>query len=106
MQSVVGAGAFNTDDNADLIALRGSDHSLVLYRGDGPKAPADGVVMVTAQNDLAQILGVGDYNGDGSADVLARSVDGSLWIYPGDGNGGLAGRQPIRGGEGAGHVLG
>ena len=62
--------------------------------------------MVTAQNDLAQILGVGDYNGDGSADVLARSVDGSLWIYPGDGSGGLAGRQPVRGGEGAGHVLG
>jgi N-acetylmuramoyl-L-alanine amidase/FG-GAP-like repeat len=106
MQSVVGAGAFNTDANADLIALRASDHALVLYRGDGLVALQEGVVMVTAQNDLAQILGVGDYNGDGSADVLARSVDGSLWIYPGDGNGGLAGRQPVRGGEGAGHVLG
>ena len=106
MQSIVGAGAFNSDANGDLIALRSSDHALILYRGDGLKTPQDGVVMATAQNDLAQILGVGDYNGDGNADLLARSVAGSLWIYPGDGNGGLASRQPVRGGEAAGHVLG
>jgi len=106
MRSVVGAGAFNSDANGDVIALRTSDHALVLFRGDGPTALQDSVVLKTGQSDLAQILGVGDYNGDRSADVLARSGDGRLWVYPGDGNGVLAARQPVRGGEGAGHVLG
>jgi hypothetical protein len=63
-------------------------------------------VLATAQNDLAQILGVGDDNGDGTADLMARSNDRCLWLYPGNGQGGVAGRQPVRGGEGAGHVVG
>ncbi len=106
MLSAVGAGAFNGDANGDVIALRASDHALVLYRGDGPAALQDKVVLKAAQSDLAQILGVGDYNGDGSADLIASSGDGRLWLYPGNGKGGLGSRQPVRGGEGAGHVLG
>jgi hypothetical protein len=106
MLSVVGAGAFNNDANGDVIALRASDHALLFYRGNGPNALQDVTVLKTAQNDLAQILGVGDYNGDRAADVLARSGDGRLWLYPGNGKGAVAGRQPVRGGEGVGHVLG
>jgi len=106
MLSVAGVGAFNGDANADIIGLRASDHALVLFPGDGPNALQDSVVLKTAQNDLAQILGVGDYNGDRSADVLARSGDGRLWVYPGSSTGALGGRQPVRGGEGPGHVLG
>ena len=106
MLSVTGAGAFNGDANGDVIALRASDHALVLYRGDGPNALQDSVVLKTGQNDLVQITGVGDYNGDWAADVMARSADGSLWIYPGDGQGALASRQPVRGGEGVDHVVG
>lgn len=29
-----------------------------------------------------------------------------VWLYPGNGLGGVAGRQLVRGGEGTGHVLG
>ena len=106
MLSAAGAGAFNGDANGDVIALRARDHALIFYRGNGPNGLQDAVVLKTLQNDLAQILGVGDYNGDKSADVLARSVDGRLWVYPGNGKGTLGGRQPVRGGEGAGYVLG
>ncbi len=106
MLSATGAGAFNSDSNGDVIALRASDHALVLFRGDGPTALQDSVVLKTGQSDLTQILGVGDYNGDKSSDVLARSGDGRLWIYPGNGTGTLGGRQPVRGGEGPGYVLG
>ena len=107
VQSVAGAGAFNNDDaNGDVIALRASDHALILFRGNGPNVLQDSSVLATAQNDLAQILGVGDYNGDRTADVMARSGAGRLWLYPGNGKGGLASRQPVRGGEGAGHVVG
>jgi hypothetical protein len=106
MLSATGTGAFNSDANGDVIGLRASDHALVLFRGDGPTALQDSVVLMTGQNDLAQILGVGDYNGDGTADVMARSGTGRLWLFPGNGKGGLGGRQPVRGGEGIGHVLG
>jgi len=106
MISVAGAGAFNSDANGDIIALRASDHALILYPGNGVNAKQNPIVLTTGHNDLQQILGVGDYNGDGTADVMARASDGRLWLYPGNGKGALAGRQPVRGGEGAGRVLG
>lgn len=34
-----------------------------------------------------------DYNGDGKADVLASDTAGNLYVYPGDGAGGLLPRQ-------------
>jgi hypothetical protein len=106
MASVAGVGAFNQDAYGDVIALRGSDHALILFRGTGAGRLQSGSVLATAQNDIAQILGLGDYNGDGAADLMARSAAGRLWLYPGNGQGGLASRQPVRGGEGAGHVIG
>ena len=106
MLSVVGTGAFDKDGYGDVIALRASDHALVFFRGTGSSRLQGGSVLAGAQNDLAQILGVGDYNGDGTADLMARSNAGSLWLYPGNGLGGVAIRQPVRGGEGVGHVLG
>jgi hypothetical protein len=36
------------------------------------------------------ILGPGDVSGDGRADILARNTDGELWLYRGDGTGGVA----------------
>jgi hypothetical protein len=106
MSSVVGSGPFDSDAYGDVIALRASDHALLLFRGTGPHALQSPTVLATAQVDLAQVLGVGDYNGDGAADLMARASDGRLWLYPGDGHGGVGGRQPVRGGEGVGHVIG
>jgi hypothetical protein len=106
MLSVVGAGAFDGDNRGDLIALRATDHALILYQGNGAAALQGAVILRTGQNDLAQLLGVGDYNGDSKADFMARAGDGRLWLYPGDGKGAVASRQPVRGGEGAGHLLG
>ena len=106
MLSVVGSGAFDSDAYGDVIALRASDHALLLFRGTGPHALQSPTVLANAQVDLVQVLGVGDYNGDGAADLMARASDGRLWLYPGNGRGGVAGRQPVRGGEGVGHVIG
>jgi hypothetical protein len=106
MTSVIGAGAVNPDDHGDVVSLRASDHAIVLSRGTGTGALVSPGVMKAAQGDLAQILGVGDYNGDANADVMARSTSGVLWLYPGNGTGGLSDREPVRGGQGAGYVLG
>jgi len=106
MASVVGTGAFDKDAHGDVVALRASDRALILFRGRGSRTLLGGSLLARAQNDLAQVLGVGDYNGDGTADVMARSSAGRLWLYPGNGAGAVRGRQPVRGGQGAGHVLG
>lgn len=39
-----------------------------------------------------------DFNGDGTADVLARDSVGTLWLYPGNGYGGFLARKRISGG--------
>ena len=33
------------------------------------------------------LVGVGDFNGDAKNDLLARKPDGTLWLYPGTGQG-------------------
>jgi hypothetical protein len=106
MHDVVGVGAFGKDAYACVVALRASDHALILYRGTGSGGLRAGVVLAAAQSDITQILGAGDYNGDGVADLIAKSASGSLWLYPGNGLGGVSARLQIRGGEGAGHALG
>ncbi|HEX7537105.1 MAG TPA: FG-GAP-like repeat-containing protein [Dermatophilaceae bacterium] len=106
MVGVVGTGAFDRDAYADVIALRASDHALISFRGRASSGLVSGAVLARAQNDLTAILGVGDYNGDGTADLVTRSSSGSLWLYPGNGLGALGARLPIRGGEGAGHAIG
>jgi N-acetylmuramoyl-L-alanine amidase/FG-GAP-like repeat len=106
LQSVVGVGAFNGDANGDVIALRRSDHALIFFRGNGPNVLQDSTVVAAAQNDITQLLGMGDGNGDGKADLMARATDGRVWLYPGNGVGGLGRRQLVLGGEGVGHVLG
>lgn len=107
MASVVGAGAFASGLNGDVIALRASDHAVLLYRGDASGKLRWDRVLATGQRDLVQLLGVGDLNGDSTPDFLGRSASGVLWLYAGNGAGGLLpGRQPVRGGGGANHGIG
>ena len=69
MASIVGAGAFASGLNGDVVALT-ADHALSLYRADASGKLAYGGVMATGQDDLVQLLGVGDLNGDAKPDVL------------------------------------
>jgi hypothetical protein len=47
-----------------------------------------GVYLTTAQAIPLAANALKDYNGDGTADVLARDKTGNLWLYPGNGTGG------------------
>jgi hypothetical protein len=95
--SATGVGSMNTDYNGDLVTLRASDGALLMYPGSGPGSTTDYVVLRSGEQSLAQILGFGDMNGDRANDILARDRAGGLWLYAGNGSGGLQpGRQPVR----------
>ncbi len=106
MLSLTGAGALNGDANGDVVGLT-ADHSLVFYRGGGNGAVLrDSVVLKTGQDDLVQIVGVNDYNGDGRRDIMARAVSGRLWLYAGTGTGAVeTTRQSVHWDQGAGHGI-
>ncbi|HSU73451.1 MAG TPA: VCBS repeat-containing protein, partial [Terrabacter sp.] len=87
---VVGVGDLTGDQRADLVARRTSDGSLYLYAGTGTGGWRAGVVIGRGWNVMNVLVGVGDWNGDGRADLLARErATGYLWVYPGNGAGGF-----------------
>ncbi len=101
------AGDFDGDRLADVLS-READGSLMLYAGlpgnrlDNPRKIGSG------WNIFDAITGIADFNGDRrGGDILARTSDGVLWLYPGDGNGGfLAKRQVGSGWQGFSNLIG
>ncbi|MEU2184115.1 VCBS repeat-containing protein [Streptomyces thermolilacinus] len=90
-----GWGAFNTltgvgdltgDGKGDLLA-RTSGGTLYLYRGDGQGYAFAGRTSVgSGWGVYNSLVGAGDITGDGRADLLARTSDGTLYLYAGTGN--------------------
>jgi hypothetical protein len=92
------AGDFNGDGFADVIGRVGTTGELYLYPGDGQGSydHSARVRIGTGWNSMSAIAIGHDYNGDGKPDVLAReSSTGSLWLYPGNGAGGLGTRTQV-----------
>ncbi|MGZ4637229.1 MAG: FG-GAP-like repeat-containing protein [Oryzihumus sp.] len=103
--TVIGAGwtSFNTilspgdltnDGHNDLIA-RTPAGVLYLYRGNGQGGWIGGGTRIgTGWNMFSQLMAGGDFTGDGHPDVLGRRANGELYLYAGNGRGGLsAGRK-------------
>jgi FG-GAP-like repeat len=86
--AVFAAGDFSGDRHPDVFA-RSPDGSLRLYRGNGTGGWLEnGIVVGSGWQDFTALAGGGDFNGDGKPDVLARSPDGALRLYRGNGAGG------------------
>ena len=87
--TILGPGDFNGDQRVDVLARERSTGFLWLYPGNGRGGWYPRVRVGTGWNIFSAIVGPGDVNGDGAADVLAReSATGYLWLYPGSGTGG------------------
>lgn len=84
---LVAVGDFDEDGHPDVLA-RKPDGTLWLYRGNGNGGFVQGATQIdSGWNAFVEITAAGDFDGDGHADVMARKSDGTLWLYPGAGNG-------------------
>ncbi|MER5183643.1 trypsin-like serine protease [Streptomyces sp. NPDC002896] len=80
---VLGRGDLSGDGKPDLL-VRDTSNTLWLYKGTG-KASAPWSPRIKARTgwNFTALVSNGDMTGDGISDVLARSSDGTLWLYPG-----------------------
>ncbi|MHA7281699.1 FG-GAP-like repeat-containing protein [Arthrobacter sp. TMS2-4] len=87
---VVGASDFNRDGKTDLVGYK-TDLSLWFFAGtamtDNGYKPATRIATTGWQN-YSTVLSPGDYNRNGTKDLIARKKDGTLWFFNGDGKGG------------------
>ncbi|TPW70691.1 FG-GAP-like repeat-containing protein [Schumannella sp. 10F1B-5-1] len=105
-RTVIGAGwgSIRTFQVATDFSAPGSRDVLVVVgdslqrftRTDSGWAPA--ATLSAGFTGVTSFTVTTDFNGDGRADVLARDGAGSLWMYPGDGKGGVS--APTRVGTG------
>ena len=87
----VGAGDLNGDKHPDLIA-RSADGRLWLVPGTGG-ALGPARLLSSSWSGFDLTASKGDVTGDGNPDVVARETASKIvWVYPGNGRGGLGRR--------------
>jgi len=92
-------GDFTGDWKNDVIA-RWTTSALKLYAGNGTGSMSTGVQIGSGWHIFNALETVGDFNGDGTLDVVAREAStGYLWLYRGNGRGGFI-TPPVRFGAG------
>ncbi|MEU6220930.1 VCBS repeat-containing protein [Streptomyces sp. NPDC047022] len=84
--SLVAAGDLTGDGKTDLLA-RDTTGVLWLYPGTGTTSRVYGarIRIGSSWGMYNTLVGIGDLNGDGRPDLLARDKTGILWLYPGTG---------------------
>jgi hypothetical protein len=90
--ALLAKGDFSGDGNPDILA-RQSDGALLMYRGNakGGFVTGTGETVGSGWQGFTALLAPGDWSGDRKADVLARTSDGKLLLYRGNGDSGFAG---------------
>lgn len=96
MREITAAGDLDHDGHADVIAVRASNECMYFYSGRGDGTLRPGVQISCNWVGYDQVAAVGDFDGDGHADWIARrEADGRVYLYKGNGNGGFDTRASI-----------
>jgi hypothetical protein len=88
LKEITAVGDLDHDGHAGLIAVRASDNCMYFYGGKGTGGVDNGVKIGCGWGGLNALAAVGDFNGDGHHDFVARrKSDGKLFLYKGNGAG-------------------
>ncbi|WP_152648288.1 FG-GAP repeat domain-containing protein [Streptacidiphilus anmyonensis] len=84
---VIGPGDLNGDGKSDLVARDRSGRLWFIPGNGGTSVDERPVLIGGGWNQYRWIVGAGDLNGDGIADLVAVTPGGVMYLYPGLGNG-------------------
>ncbi len=85
VERIVGVGDWDGDGHADVVVER-TGGELDFWGGDGHGGwSIRGAPIGTGWGSYDALAGVGDWNGDGHPDLLARAPGGDLWEWDGSG---------------------
>jgi hypothetical protein len=88
MDLIAALGDVTADGKGDLVARDPRAKRASLYTGTGTGGFEGPVKHYTRFNGLDQLVGVGDFNGNGRSDMIGRQArTGELRLYPGLGQG-------------------
>ena len=92
---LIGGVDFDGDRKPDVIAVR-ADGTMWLYRGNGAGGWQGESAQIGKGWDVVDlVVNAGDFNGDGRTELIARTTDGTLRMYPLTGQGGFGEVQQI-----------
>ena len=89
IDSLLAPSDWDGDGVPDLLARRAADGAIVLYPGTGDGGLRAARQVGSRWGGLSALVVLGDWDGDGAADLGARDGTGGLRLYPGDGTGGF-----------------
>src|SRR6266404_4279997 len=84
--TIAGVGDYNGDGKADIVWRNKSNGQNAIWLMNGATMISSGVFMATVADLNWTIVGSGDYNGDGQADILWRNKSNgqnSIWLMNG-----------------------
>ena len=84
LDQLTGVGDLNLDGSNDIVGRDAATDRLYLYRGNGAGGYFHRRLLAPDWSGYDLTAGVGDLNGDGQPDLLARAGD-QLWLVPGTG---------------------
>ncbi|CAN5164976.1 hypothetical protein BH18ACT9_BH18ACT9_09900 [soil metagenome] len=91
------AGDWDGDGHVDLLSRAATTGHVRLHRGNGDGTLMERTRLWSSWTGRSDLVVTGDLTGDELPDLIARDVaDGSLYVYPSNGNGGATPRRLAR----------